>query len=113
MSQTTSANKARSHLAAGAKLVGDLTIPGHFELVGHADGRIRADGITIEAGGSAVGELRADRIVVTGKFEGQILGGDVKLSAGAQVSGEISYTTLTIESGANVNCSFSRVGPQG
>lgn len=111
MSQTMtspSSRNARSHLAAGAKLIGNLSIPGHFELVGHADGTIEADGISIEAGGSAVGDLRADVIVVKGSFEGRILGGAVTLSAGAQVSGEISYSTLTIESGAHVNCTCTR-----
>lgn len=105
----TNARNARSHLAAGAKLVGELTIPGHFELVGHADGTIEADGITIESGGSSVGKLRADTVIIKGQFEGHVLGGDVRLSAGARVSGEIAYSTLTIESGAVVNCACSRV----
>lgn len=111
MSQTmtaTPSRNARSHLAAGARLNGTLSIPGHFELVGHADGTIDADGITIESGGSAVGELRARTIIVKGTFEGRILGGAVTLSAGAQVSGEVFYSTLTIESGAHVTCACSK-----
>lgn len=108
-SDATHSRDARSHLAAGARLTGDLSVPGHFELVGHVEGKIAADGISIEGGGSAVGELRADTVVVKGQFQGQIMGGAVKLSAGAQVSGEIFYSTLSIESGADVNCSCSRV----
>ena len=114
MSQTSTASSpsnARSHFAAGAKLSGDLTVPGLFELLGHADGKITADTILIEESGSAVGELRADTIVIKGRFEGQVIGRAVTLNASAQLSGEISYVTLKIDSGADVNCTCSRQDP--
>jgi cytoskeletal protein CcmA (bactofilin family) len=101
-------NGGRSHFATGAKLSGDLTVPGLMELSGHIDGGITADSIVIEANGSAVGELHADSVAVKGRFEGNIHGRDVKLHSSAKVSGEIFYQTLTIESGAEVNSSCSR-----
>lgn len=104
----TSPRGGRSHFASGAKLTGDLTVPGMMELLGHIDGTIKADSIMIETGGSAIGELHADSVAVKGKFEGKIHGRDVKLHAGANVSGEISYQTLSIESGAEVNSACSR-----
>ncbi|WP_111735385.1 bactofilin family protein [Roseovarius amoyensis] len=98
----------RSHFAVGAKLTGELSAPGALELLGHVEGKVSADAIIIEDSGSAIGELQARSIAVKGRFEGKIFGGDVKLHSGARVSGEISYTTLTIESGAEVNSSCSR-----
>ena len=101
-------NGGRSHFAAGAKLSGDLTVPGHMELSGHIDGKITADSIVIEANGSAIGELLADIVAIKGRFDGSIHGLDVILHSSAKVSGEIFYQALTIENGAEVNSSCSR-----
>jgi cytoskeletal protein CcmA (bactofilin family) len=101
-------NGGRSHFAAGAKLSGDLTVPGLMELSGHIDGKITADSIVIEANGSAIGELHADSVAIKGRLDGSIHGQDVKLHSSAKVSGEILYQTLTIESGAEVNATCSR-----
>jgi cytoskeletal protein CcmA (bactofilin family) len=104
---STSPRGGRSHFAAGAKLTGDLTVPGAIELLGHVDGKITADSIVIEESGSAIGELHADRVAIKGSFEGSIHGRDVKLHSSARVSGEIVYQTLSIDSGAEVNSSCS------
>lgn len=109
----TTPRGGRSHFAAGAKLSGDLTVPGVMELLGHIDGKITSDSIVIEESGSAIGELHADYVAVKGSFEGNIQGRDVKLHSGAKVSGEIFYQTLTIESGAEVNSTCSRRTPGG
>lgn len=101
-------NGGRSHFATGAKLSGDLNVPGLMELSGHIDGKITADSIMIEENGCAVGELHADSVAVKGRLEGNIYGRDVKLHSSAKVSGEIFYQTLSIESGAEVNSSCSR-----
>ena len=103
-----SSNGERSHFATGAKLSGDLTVPGLMELSGHIDGEITTDSIVIEANGSAVGGLHADSVAVKGSFEGNIYSRDVKLHSSAKISGEIFYQTLTIESEAEVNSSCSR-----
>ena len=96
-----------SHLAAGAKLTGDLSVPGLLELLGHVDGKITADSILIDKSGSATGELRASALVIKGHFDGVIDCSDVKLYSGAKVSGEILYQTLSIEFGAEVNSTCS------
>ena len=101
-SPATGSRTSRSVLAAGAQLSGDLTVPGVLELLGKCDGKLSADAIVIEASGSVDGELHSSNIAIKGHFEGRIYGGDVKLQSGARVSGEIAYTTLTIESGAEV-----------
>lgn len=107
-SSPVGSNGGRSHFAAGAKLSGDLTVPGIMELSGHIDGKITADSIVIEANGSAIGELHADNVEVKGCFKGNIYGKDVKLHSSAKISGEVFYQTLTIESGAEVNSYCSR-----
>jgi cytoskeletal protein CcmA (bactofilin family) len=111
MSQTpppSSQTAGRSLFAAGAKLTGNLSVPGRVELLGHAEGEIAADDIMVEAGGSATGELKAAIIAIKGKFDGKLTGGAVRLHSGSKVSGEISYRTLTIDSGADVNALCAR-----
>jgi cytoskeletal protein CcmA (bactofilin family) len=105
---SASARGERSYFAAGARLSGDLSVPGVLELLGQFDGKMSADAVVIEESGSAVGEIHAASVAVKGRFEGKIFGGDVKLHAGAKASGEIVYQTLSIESGAEVNSSCSR-----
>lgn len=104
----TNPSGGRSHFAAGARLTGDLSVPGLIELLGQVDGTVSADSIVIEEAGTVVGELKARSVTVRGQFKGKILGGDVKLQSSAKVSGEIAYATLTIESGAEVNSACSR-----
>lgn len=107
----TPAGTGRSHLVAGTRLTGDLTVPGLFELLGHVDGRVAADQVSVEDRGSISGEITAAIVAIKGQFAGRITGGAVKLHSTARVSGEVVYDTLMIESGAEVDASFSRRTP--
>ena len=100
---TTGQTGGRSHLTAGSKLTGDLHVPGLVELMGQVGGKVTADAIMIEEGGSVEGELHATKVAIKGQFEGAIFGSVVNLHSTAKVSGEIFYETLCIESGAQVN----------
>ncbi len=106
------ATGGRSHFTAGSKLSGDVRVPGLIELLGHVDGRVYADAIMIEESGSVDGELHAADIAIKGKLEGKIFGGVVKLHTSARISGEIIYETLSIESGAEVNSTFTVKKPK-
>ncbi len=106
--QTAPAATGRSNLVAGARVTGDITVPGLLELMGHIDGRVAADSVTIEEPGSINGEVTAVNVAVKGVFGGRISGGAVKLMSTARVTGEIHYDTLMIESGAEVDASFSQ-----
>lgn len=98
----------RSNFAAGAKLSGELTVPGLMEVSGSIDGKVTADSIMVEAIGSVVGELHADSVAVQGCLEGIIYASDVKLHSSAKIHGEIFYQTLSVESGADLNASCVR-----
>lgn len=93
---------SRSHLGAGSRITGELQFPGTVELPGYVNGRVEAAEIVIEETGEVEGDLHAPRIAIKGHFKGQIKGGTVQLHASAQVSGDISYESLSIESGAQM-----------
>lgn len=92
----------RSHLGNGSRITGDLYFPGTVELPGYVKGRVEAAAIVIEEAGDVEGELSASNIAIRGRFTGQIKGGTVKLHASARVSGDISYDSLSIDSGAEL-----------
>jgi cytoskeletal protein CcmA (bactofilin family) len=97
----------RSHLGAGSRITGELHFPGTVELPGYVKGRVEASAIVIEEAGEVEGELHAASITIKGRFDGQVMGGKVRLHASARVMGEITYESLSIESGAQVEGKFT------
>jgi cytoskeletal protein CcmA (bactofilin family) len=103
-----SGSGGRSHLGAGSRITGELYFPGTVELPGYVKGRVEASAIVIEEAGEVEGELCAASIIIKGRLNGQVIGGIVKLHTSAQVTGEITYESLSIETGAQVEgkCKF-------
>ena len=102
----TAGSGGRSHLGAGSRITGELSFPGTVELPGYVKGRVEASAIIIEETGEVEGELEAASVAIKGRFQGQIIGGKVALHASAQVTGKITYESLSIESGAQVEGTF-------
>jgi len=96
----------RSHLGAGSRITGELSFPGTVELPGYVKGRVNASAVVIEEAGEVEGELRAASITIKGRFDGQIIGGEVVFHTTARVTGEIIYESLSIKSGAQVEGTF-------
>ena len=92
----------RSHLGAGSRITGELSFPGTVELPGFVKGRVEATAIVIEDAGEVEGELYAASIAIKGRFKGKVRGGTVKLHTSARVSGDITYESLSIDSGAEL-----------
>lgn len=100
--RASSGSGGRSHLGAGSRITGELYFPGTVELPGYVNGNVEAAGIVIEEAGEVEGELHASSITIKGRFKGRIKGGAVQLHTCARVVGDISYDSLSIESGAQV-----------
>lgn len=92
----------RSYLGAGSRITGELVFPGSVELPGWVKGRVDAAAIIIQTSGEVDGELDAASIVIEGRFDGILVGGKVSLLASARVTGDITYESLSIESGADI-----------
>ena len=98
----TAGSGGRSHLGAGSRITGELSFPGTVELPGYVKGRVEASAIIIEETGEVEGELEATCITIKGRFKGQIRGGTVQLHASARMVGDITYDSLSIDSGAKL-----------
>jgi cytoskeletal protein CcmA (bactofilin family) len=101
-------NATRSVLSADLKISGEITSTGAIDLLGEVDGNIIARSLVIGGEGRLTGTVRADQIEVKGRLDGSVGAGDFTLRASAQVSADVAYSTLVIESGAQIEGRFAR-----
>jgi cytoskeletal protein CcmA (bactofilin family) len=90
-------------IARGLKIAGSVTADGLVWVDGQIDGQLHCTSLVIDKGAHIRGTVAAERIVVDGKVEGPIQGGEIVLKSRAQVTGDIHHQSLVIESGALFN----------
>ena len=69
---------------------------------------MRAHLLTVGESATIRGEVIADDVVVNGRVVGRVRGLKVRLTASAQVEGDIVHKTIAIESGAHFEGSVQR-----
>lgn len=98
----------RSILSSDLKIVGEITSTGTIEVLGDVEGSVSAHGLIIGGEGRVTGQVSAETVEVKGKLEGRVDSQSFTLRAAAQVAADVSYTTLIIESGAQIEGRFSK-----
>lgn len=101
-------NAGKSVLASDLKISGDITSSGSVEVLGEVDGTISARSLTIGAEGSVKGDITAEVAEVKGAIDGRVKTQDFTLRSTARAKTDVVYTTLTIDSGAQIEGRFSR-----
>ncbi|MFP4209161.1 MAG: polymer-forming cytoskeletal protein [Wenzhouxiangella sp.] len=91
-------------VAAGTELVGNLALEDNL----HIDGRIKGDvesraEVIIGQPGHMEGRIQAQRVLVSGSFEGTIETERLEIVASGRVTGEVTVGQLVVESGAHFN----------
>ena len=79
-----------------------------MQVLGKVNGDIHAHLLTIGEGSIVKGEVVADDLVINGRIIGRVRGLKVRLTATAQVKGDIIHKTIAIESGAHFEGSVTR-----
>ncbi|MFT3726347.1 MAG: polymer-forming cytoskeletal protein [Terricaulis sp.] len=87
-------------ISANTEMKGSIVTTDSVEIAGKLEGDIRATTITVAATGKIKGDLIADVILVYGHVDGRLQAQDVRLSAGANVTGEIAHGSLGIDTAA-------------
>jgi cytoskeletal protein CcmA (bactofilin family) len=87
-------------IADGLKITGSVTAEGLVEVNGQIEGELHCTSLIVSRKAQIAGTIEADHVVVDGKVEGPIRGGDVLLKSQAHVTGDIHHRSLTIEKGA-------------
>jgi cytoskeletal protein CcmA (bactofilin family) len=91
-------------IAAGTELVGNLALDDNL----HIDGRVKGDvdsraEVIIGKPGHMEGQISAQRVLVSGSFDGSIDAERLEIVASGKVTGEVTVGELVVESGAHFN----------
>ena len=99
-------NAGKSVLASDLKIVGEITSSGTVEVMGEIDGTLTARNVTIGGEGRVKGSVQSETLEVKGALDGRVATGGFTLRATAKVEADITYATVVIESGAQIEGSF-------
>lgn len=101
-------SNARSVLAADLRITGEITSTGHVEILGEVDGNISARGVVLGAEGRLSGQISAETVEIKGRLDGKVTTDEFVLRSTAQVAADITYKTLVVDSGAQIEGRFLR-----
>ena len=94
------ARSAASIICGDMEIHGSITSEGALQIDGLVDGDVSAADITIGAGGTVIGEVKAEAVKVKGEVRGSIRARKVELETGAKVHGDILHSSLSIQPNA-------------
>jgi len=101
-------NASKSILGSDLKITGEVSSSGTVEVFGEIDGNLSADIMTIGQTGRVSGSVTAGAVEVLGHIDGKVTSDSFTMRASAQVTAEVTYSTLIIESGAQIDGRFSK-----
>lgn len=101
-------NAGKSILASDLRITGEITSSGAIEVYGDIDGTLTARNLLIGGEGAVKGTISAETVEVKGKLDGRVSTQAFTLRATAQVEADVNYTSLIIESGAQIEGRFTR-----
>ena len=100
-----------SMIASDVEIVGNLSAKVDL----HIDGRVQGDvscGSLVQGESSViVGKVTAERAKLSGQVDGSIEAGDLIIDATARIKGDVSYESLTIAPGGQVEGKFKHQAP--
>lgn len=101
-------NASRSVLGPDLKITGEVASKGTVEVMGEIDGNLSADILTLGGEGRISGTVRANTVEVKGRLDGKVEAKSFTMRASAQVTADVTYDELTIETGATIEGRFQK-----
>lgn len=96
-------------ISASVKFEGSIETEGTLIVEGSVRGKIKCRSLEIISEGNVQAEIDSEDVSVAGKFEGKMLcNGRLTVLGTGKVVGDISYGTLSIESGGLLDGTLSR-----
>jgi len=96
-------------ISAGSKLEGSIETAGTLIVDGSVTGDIKCSSLEILQDGNLEAKVEAENVSVAGRFEGEMIcNGKLTVFSKGKVIGEVSYGTLSIESGGALDGSVSK-----
>ncbi|MCW1918791.1 polymer-forming cytoskeletal protein [Rhodobacter sp. KR11] len=97
----------KSILASDLRIVGEISSSGQIEVLGEVEGNLVAKGLLIGTEGRVSGTVNSDIVEVKGVLSGSVKSQSFALRSTAEVQADVTYSTLTIESGAQIEGKFA------
>ncbi len=102
--QSLSSSQKPSVVSEGFLIRGDIESEGILHVEGSVIGTLKADDVNVGAAGLVEGTLNCKNLSVKGRLSGSVVCDELIVAPSAQIQGEISYVSLTIGSGATIEC---------
>ncbi|KAA6233578.1 polymer-forming cytoskeletal protein [Campylobacter sp. LR264d] len=97
---TSNANTETTVIATGSKLEGKFYFTSMLHIDGEMSGIIHSENIVVVGkNGNLKGELKADKVVINGYFEGELEADSLEILSSGAVIGNITIKELSIENG--------------
>jgi len=95
----------RAHLAS------ELHAEGDIEVYGTIEGDIRCQSLVVGSSGNISGSVIADTVEIKGHSASEITAGHILFRDGSEVHGNIGFTTITVDAGATLDATLTRIKP--
>ena len=88
-------------ISKGSKINGEFNLTAKLHIEGEVDGKIESSNlVSIGKEGKLKGEIKAQKLLLNGVFEGKIEAETIEITTGGKLIGEIVIENLIIEKGA-------------
>lgn len=98
----SSGSPVPSIIGSDIRVVGNITTPGEVQLDGVVEGDLVCGSLTIGEHGLVTGTVKADTLHLRGSIEGKLRAKTVHFERTARVKGDVTYETMTMEAGVQV-----------
>jgi cytoskeletal protein CcmA (bactofilin family) len=100
---STGRDRPPSLLASGLTVTGNLVSEGEIQIDGAVEGDVSGRRVALGENARVKGEIIADEVLIRGEVIGRIRALAVELARSARVKGDVWHTSLSIESGAQLD----------
>jgi len=97
-----SGSSVPSIIGSDIRVVGNISTPGEVQLDGVVEGDLVCGSLTVGEHGLVTGTVKADTLHLRGNIEGKLRAKTVHFERTAKVKGDVTYETMTMEAGVQV-----------
>ena len=97
-----------SIIVSDLNIQGDLVSEGAIEIGGKVKGNVLCDHVTVRKGAEITGNIKSKQLIVHGLVSGEIVASNLSISSSGIVRGTIEYGYMSVESGADIECSCKK-----
>jgi cytoskeletal protein CcmA (bactofilin family) len=92
-----------SYIGAEVTVTGNISGGGDIHLDGSVDGDVGCNTLILGAGGRVRGNIVAEKVTLGGSVDGTVSAASLTVEKSARIAGDLSYDTISIENGAQVD----------